>query len=931
MLRSSGEGLVFVLPSIDSVIKSIECEEGYYYSVNSFSKNWQATLKVFDKILDSGLSLDKSSNYLDSLHNHINSFNFSLAEKIIDENLDSEYLEYLDSVNSFNFSLTEKIILNDLGHKYLEYLEYVNKNNFSLAEKIILNDLGHKYLEYLEYVNKNNFSLAEKIVDNNLDHSYLEYLDSVNKNNFSLAEKIIDNKLNPLYLYSLNNVDSFNFFLAEKIIDNNLDHSYLEYLDNVNKNNFSLAKKIIDNKLNPWYLRSLNNVNRNNFSLAEKIINNKLDLEYLDYLDNVDSFNFSLAEKIIDENLDSEYLEYLDSVNKNNFSLAEKIISNDLGYWYLEDLSKVNRNNFSLADIIIIKNLNSKYLEHLGKVNRNNFSLAKKIVNNNLGHKYLKYLEYVNKNNFSLAEKIIDENLDSEYLEYLNNVNKNNFSLAKKIIDNNLDPWYLRSLNRVNSFNFSLVRKIIDNNLGYSYLDYLAYVNENNFSFVNKVINLFVPPRFLECLRKINNNNLSDYKDLLQFAIERGARKVFYENAYRFDNVDLLKKLVEKEVSEDFYNLASSFINVYGERFIDYALKHKDFDKLPLLPQAYADKVKSHLSRKNASKLINLVNLLRKQGVSPDEISIPSNNKINYLKDLVCEYYEKEGRKIRIDNPHRALRYFYSVENEKLKSVLEEILADTYNPRSVYSFSKEYFLEHDEGGVRSEIEDLESLLGSVVESVKVIIPDYSFEISSESIACLKEQAKRIKKDFNNVFREKGFKKEALGFGESQVFEEVKSNLSRIINYSPKIKQGRITIKLDSKDKVGQARLLEEISSCLHLTEGDDREHSQEYLTTDEINFVGVYNERSLPLARFTLGVDPINKRVGVLSKIYKKCDNNLVSYVRDWVNSFAEENSFEVGGMIELPVSKFYDDAGDTKKGRVKSLDLNKLNEIGQY
>ncbi len=628
------------------------------------------------------------------------------------------------------------------------------------------------------------------------------------------------------------------------------------------------------------------------------------------------SKNLQATLKVFDKILNSglsinkvdNYLEYLDNVNKNNFSLTEKIVS--------------------LADIIISKNLDLKYLEYLDSINSFNFSLAEKIVNNNLGPWYLEYLGNVNKNNLSLAEKIINNNLGYWYLKYLDSINSYNLSLAEKIVLNDLNPKYFEYLDNVNKNNLSLAEKIVDENFDPDYLKFLSNVNENNFSFVKEVIRVGVPSKFLKCLRKINSNNLSDYKDLLQFAIERGAHKAFYENAYKFDSVDLLKKLVKKEAPEDFYKQAHPFINRFGEKFLNYALKHKDFVNLPLLPQDYADRVKNHLSKKNASKLINLVNLLRKQGVSPDNIVIPSNDKINYLTGLVCDYYKKDGKKIVINNPYRALRYYYCVENEKLKSVLEEILADNYNPKNVYSFNKEYFLEPDESNVRREINSLESLLNSAVESVKVIIPDYSFEINSGSIDYLKEQAKRIKKGFNTIFRKKGFKRENFLGEKLEAFENAKNKLSRIINYSPKTKQGRITIKLDSKDKVSQARLLEEISSCFHLTEGGQRNYSQKYLTTDEINFVGIYDERGSPLARFTLGIDAVNKRVGILSGIYKKCNNDFVFYVRDWINCFAKENYYEVGGAIELPIKDFYDDAGKTDKGIIKSIDLKRLNEI---
>ncbi len=73
--------LIFELPSIDSVIETLTRKEDNH-SVKNFSKNLQATLKVFDKILNSGLSINKVDNYLEYLDN-VNKNNFSLTEKIV--------------------------------------------------------------------------------------------------------------------------------------------------------------------------------------------------------------------------------------------------------------------------------------------------------------------------------------------------------------------------------------------------------------------------------------------------------------------------------------------------------------------------------------------------------------------------------------------------------------------------------------------------------------------------------------------------------------------------------------------------------------------------------------------------------------------------------------------------------------------------------
>ncbi len=428
----------------------------------------------------------------------------------------------------------------------------------------------------------------------------------------------------------------------------------------------------------------------------------------------------------------------------------------------------------------------------------------------------------------------------------------------------------------------------------------------------------------------INPELLNDYIKNIELIAKTSeeAAVSFARNAadlYKLDfNEEEIERIINESITINNKGLYYQQIILYGIRIISYLSSHKNNNKIPLLPKDYATRIKEHLTKKNTSKIINLINILRLQGIKSKDITINKDNKIKTLEELIKKNY---GKLIKIKKPITALRIYYQIENKKLKNIIEQIIANDYKPTEQYYFEKEYILQTK---TINDNETLNTLLNNAIKNI-----NNTKQTSKELIKLTKEKpktiteyknlSKQILKEFNKITSQLKTKKKELI---KEPLNDAVNQLRTIISYQPKSINGTITIKLDSKDKISQAELLNEVSSCFQLTEGFSRHYSQSYLTTDRINFVGIYNSKGGIIGRFTIVINPDEKKIGLLSRIYSKIDNNLEKEVNNWVKEYAKELSdYQTTGTITLPVKKFYDDTGETVNGIIKLIEAKQTRE----
>ena len=429
--------------------------------------------------------------------------------------------------------------------------------------------------------------------------------------------------------------------------------------------------------------------------------------------------------------------------------------------------------------------------------------------------------------------------------------------------------------------------------------------------------------------------NKFEDKELLKWGVEKQAPHAFYRYGSKFEDKELLKHLVTKKYSNESYESAINLLSIYGELIKKFIKENKNL-VLPELAKEYADIAINKSIPNNIDKIIKLINILELQKVPANEIIIPDDDKINYLQNLIIKKYKKEVKKnVSGKNIIEKIKIYYQIENSDLKDIISSDLLEEYEPKEVYNYRKQYGLKAEKGNDASEIN---KLFAQASENIKKILPDFKFEITkSENVEELKTNAGDMLKKFNAELNQKKLD------NSQKIIEpkkDAKGQLEKIINYQSKMKSGTITIILDSEDKIRQAKLLSELSSCFQIVTGINKHYSQKYLTTDRINFVGIYDEKGSALARFTIAINPDEEKLALLSKIYKRTANTFANYVEDWLISFSQNCRIWIkkdekvitvldkklkiiseNETITLPINEFYDDAtGHIRNGKAKGM-----------
>ncbi len=402
-------------------------------------------------------------------------------------------------------------------------------------------------------------------------------------------------------------------------------------------------------------------------------------------------------------------------------------------------------------------------------------------------------------------------------------------------------------------------------------------------------------------------------KEVLIIGAIHQAPPIYYNVARELDKELLITGAINN-AQQWYYDYAKKLINNYGEN-IKPVIKHniKSINNIKLLPQEYADKIKKHLTRNNAKKIIDLTSILVKQQAMPEEVTIKQ------LTKQVISNYEKETRsKAVINNPIRAINYYYQITNKELREIIKRIISNNYHPREEYYYEKEYLINDNNQIVEASL--LEDTLKNITREINETLELKLTTNSHYTISSVKNESRLIKSELEKKLREKGVMKRLSDY-DKIIIKRIKKQLNKIITYQPRIINNKVIIRLNSKDKIEQIRLLERIQSCFSINHSNAN-NSQEYLTTNRINFVGIY-ENNNPIGRFTLVIDPDNKEVGIVSKIYNNKLTSIKQLVYDWLKSFADKNKLSISYTIKLPIKEFYDDAGTTLNGEIITLSHN--------
>ncbi len=401
--------------------------------------------------------------------------------------------------------------------------------------------------------------------------------------------------------------------------------------------------------------------------------------------------------------------------------------------------------------------------------------------------------------------------------------------------------------------------------------------------------------------------------ELLIIGAIHQAPPAYYNMAKELDK-ELLITGATNYAQKDYYDYIKKLINRYGEN-IKPVIKHhvKNVKRIKLLPQEYADKIRKHLTRSNAIRIIDLTSILVKQQSTPLEVTIKQ------LTKQVISNYEKETRsKAVINNPIRAINYYYQATNNDLREIIKNIISNNYKPREEYYYEKEYVINDNNQVVEASF--LEDTLRMITEEINNTLETRLTTSSHYTINSVKSESRLIKSELERKLREKGVIKRLSNY-DKIIINKIRKQLNKIITYQPKTINNKVVIRLDSKDKIEQIRLLDKIKSCFSINHSKYN-NSQQYLTTNRINFVGIYEDNK-PIGRFTLVINPDNKEVGIVSKVYNNKLTSIKQLVNDWLKSFANKNKMSISYTIKLPIKEFYDDAGTTINGEIRTLSHN--------
>lgn len=372
---------------------------------------------------------------------------------------------------------------------------------------------------------------------------------------------------------------------------------------------------------------------------------------------------------------------------------------------------------------------------------------------------------------------------------------------------------------------------------------------------------------------------LSD--ELIRLGIENNAPPEFYDYGVKWSDNDALRRAVINELPGLFYNKCKDvFLDDKQLNIIKKFSEQEGKDKKGY--DLYGDE---RTLKKRFFELIG--------GYGVKVINWAKND--NHLLDVLPleDCYEKEYAEL--IKPYLSKKYWKKLINRSFiiycqdyikelltgekGNTLEELLkdVDNANGREVLGLLEEGII----GGYDKKI--------GVDNSKELLKVYYCYQyidvLSDPSV-----------KDFNDSFTEM---MEQLIAGEYESSEK----------YFFKKQFDNFYIRMDSSDKPAQIRLLNKLYSCFNVIRGSEKAFSRSYLLTDRINFAGVYNNKGDPLARFTVVLSPEEQRLGITSGVIKKrASLDFKPQVIKWVESFAENLGYNLGGWITLPVYKFYDD-----------------------